>query len=509
MEPTGNLESEQKYDAETSTPLPALLEVPGVERVSEPVTDHLEAVYFDTPALALASRRITLRRRTGGTDDGWHLKFPAGPDQRRELHAPLGQPETVPEELADHLHVYTRGEHVIPVARLSSQRTTYWLYGPGGEHLADFADDRVQAQALHPPGPGMACREWEFELVHGAPRLFTAAEATLTATGAGRSRHTSKLARALGDAWPPEHVPRNRGPRKKAPRKKGPATDVVTAYLGEQITELLTHDPGVRLGRPDAVHQMRSATRRSRSALATYRRLFRKTSVRRLRDELKWLASILGPPRDAEVMRERLRQHVRELPKGLGHGPIREPIEHELGTAYNAGYKRVLKTLETGRYYRLLEDLEDFRDYPPATARASRPARKTTTKLVNKDAQRLDRAHQTAADSGDGTSHDTALQQVRKDAKRLRHAAESVTAIHGKRARTLAKAAKRLEKVLGHHQDSVKARAFLSHLAAAPDLPGRTALAYRRIEGVEERLAQAAEAKYLKIRKKAYGIRLD
>jgi CHAD domain-containing protein len=496
-------ETEQKYDAEASTPLPALLEIPGVERVGDPVTDQLEAEYFDTPTLALAGRRITLRRRTGGADQGWHLKLPVEADQRRELHAPLGQPDAAPEELADRLDVYTRGEALTPVAKVKTQRTTYRLYGPGGEHLADFTDDLVQAEALQPPGPGMVWREWEIELVHGGLDVFTEAAETLTATGAGRSRHPSKLARALGQDWPPESFS---GPPRQ--RKKGPATDVVTAYLDEQITELLTQDPGVRLGAPDAVHDMRSATRRIRSALATYRKLFHKAEVHRLRDELKWLAGILGRPRDAEVMRERLRQHVRELPKGLRTGPVAKPLELELGTAYNTGYRRVLKTLETARYYRLLEDLENFRVHPPATPRGSKPALKTTTKLVNKAAKRLDRAHEAVMDAEEGTPRDTALHQVRKDAKRLRHAAESVTKIRGKQARKLAKTARKQQKILGDHQDSVMARALLGRLAADPELPARTALAYRRIHGVEEDLARAAESKYDKIRKKAYGIRL-
>ena len=122
MTSAGQVEVEQKYDAGTSTALPALVDIPGVGRVAQPVPDQLEAVYFDTPNLALAARRITLRRRTGGVDHGWHLKLPAGDDRRQGLHAPLGQPDTVPAELTYHLHVYTRGEDLVPVARLTTQR---------------------------------------------------------------------------------------------------------------------------------------------------------------------------------------------------------------------------------------------------------------------------------------------------------------------------------------------------------------------------------------------------
>ncbi len=504
MTTAGQFETEQKYDAGTSTPLPELLEIPGVERVAEPVSDHLEAVYFDTPTLALAARRITLRRRTGGADHGWHLKLPAGDDRRQELHAPLGQPDTVPQELAHQLHVYTRGENLVPIARLTTQRTTHRLYGPGGEHLADFADDRVHAQALHPAPTEQHWREWEIELVHGTGRLFTAAEETLAATGAVRSAHTAKLARALGEAWPPERAP---GTRK--PRKNGPAADVATAYVHDRITELFTHDPGVRREAPDAVHQMRSATRRARSALTTYRPLFDKPEVKKLADNLKWLARILGQARDAEVMRERLRHHLGDLPENDSTGPLPAPLERELDTAYNSGYRKTLQALDSARYHQLLTDLENFRDHPPTRARASKPARGVTARLVDKTAKRLNRARKDAKRTTSRPERDTALHQVRKDAKRLRHAAESVTSIHGKRARKLAKAAKRLQQILGDHQDSVLARDLLTRLAAAPDPSPETARTYARLLTIEKRITRDAETAYRKAaRKNALTIRL-
>lgn len=503
MATPGGQEAKQKWDADPGTPLPVLLDIPGVERVAEPVREGFEAVYFDTATLALAARRITLRRRTGGPDHGWHLKLPAGGNRRQVIRAPLGQPETVPEELLDHVLVYTRGEPLIPVARVGTERTARRLYGPGGVHLAGFADDRVHAEPLHPTGPGVDWREWKIELVDGTGDLFATAANTLTATGAGRSAHGSKLARALGDVYPPEAATGT-----GAPRRKGPVIDVVNAYLGEQISELFAQDPGVRLGSPDAVHRMRSATRRLRSALATYRCLFTKPETGKLVKELKWLARILGRPRDAEVMRERLRQQLRELPPGFRTRTVSGPVEQELGTAYNAGYKAVLKTLETDRYYRLLEGLEYFRDHPPTTARAFRPARKETARLVNQAAKRLDRAHRTAAHAKSGGARDAALHRVRKDAKRLRHAGESVAGIHGKRARKMTRSAHRIQAILGVHQDSVVARDFLDSLAADPALPETAALAYARIRRAEERAAKAAEKRYAKTRTKAAGLRL-
>lgn len=505
---TESIETERKYDVGAATPLPALLEIPAVGRVAEPAESVLEAVYFDTPGLALAARGITLRRRTGGTDHGWHLKIPLGGEQRQEIHAPLGQPDTVPEGLAEHLPAYTRGAGVRPVARLATRRTTYRLYGPGGEHLADFVDDQVHAEALdqeqpEATQPGTDWREWEIELVHGGGSLFAAAADILTAAGASRSPHASKLARALGDA-----LPTGGAAGTARPRKKGPALDVVIAYLDGQITELLIQDAGVRLGTPDAVHRMRSATRRIRSALKSYRPLFTRSAAIRLEEELKLLARILGKPRDAEVLRERLRRDIQQLPANSIPVTVPETIEHVLGAAYNSGYRKVLAALGSGRYYRLLDDLEDFRDHPPATSSATQPARKATARLLGKAAKRLRRAQKAATNAGKGADRDAALHRVRKDAKRLRHAAESATGIHGKRAAKLAAAAHRIQKALGDQHDGVEARTLLRRLAADAALPEAGASALRTLAAMEKRFAAKAEGRYSRARKETRGIRL-
>jgi hypothetical protein len=94
------VEIERKYDAAADFTVPELTVLPGVASVSAPETHHLHATYFDTEDLRLAAHGITLRRRRGGTDAGWHLKIPAGPDSKNELRAPLGRAQVVPARLA-------------------------------------------------------------------------------------------------------------------------------------------------------------------------------------------------------------------------------------------------------------------------------------------------------------------------------------------------------------------------------------------------------------------------
>ena len=82
-------EVERKFDVVEATVSPSFDGLSAVARVERLPTQPLDAVYFDTPAHDLARNRITLRRRTGGPDAGWHLKLPAGADARTEVRTPL------------------------------------------------------------------------------------------------------------------------------------------------------------------------------------------------------------------------------------------------------------------------------------------------------------------------------------------------------------------------------------------------------------------------------------
>jgi len=92
---------------------------------------------------------------------------------------------------------------------------------------------------------------------------------------------------------------------------------------------------------------------------------------------------------------------------------------------------------------------------------------------------------------------------VRKDAKRLRHVAESVEPVHGKRATKIATAAHTHQQILGEFHDSVAARDLLARLAAAPDLPQDIASAYITLQTRQVQLAADAEALYRKKWKKS------
>jgi inorganic triphosphatase YgiF len=153
----GFIETERKYDAEAGFTLPDLAGLDGVAAVTGPQTYRLRAIYFDTTDFRLAAAKITLRRRTGGTDAGWHLKLPAGVDSRREVHAPLGRgASSVPARLAELVAGRSGGQPLRPMARLATTRRLRRLAGRDGEVLAEVADDLVVGSLRPPPPPGSA-----------------------------------------------------------------------------------------------------------------------------------------------------------------------------------------------------------------------------------------------------------------------------------------------------------------------------------------------------------------
>jgi inorganic triphosphatase YgiF len=197
------IETERKYDVDAGFVLPDLAGAGGSVSMAPPDVQLLEATYFDTDDLRLIAAHITLRRRTGGDDAGWHIKLPVGGDTRREVHFPLGPPgRVVPGEIAAEVARWSGGAPLRPVARLETRRTVRRLVSESGDVLAEVADDQVTGSRPDPADPEAwrlqdTWREVEVELKSGTPDLLDAAASGLAAAGATPSRSASKLARVL------------------------------------------------------------------------------------------------------------------------------------------------------------------------------------------------------------------------------------------------------------------------------------------------------------------------
>lgn len=271
---------------------------------------------------------------------------------------------------------------------------------------------------------------------------------------------------------------------------------VLQRHLMRQVVQLREQEARVREDEDSAVHKMRIAVRRLRSALATYRPALAPGSTDRLREELRWLGGELSPARDAQVLRERLLSLLREQPAELVMGPVESRIRAEMSARYRDGRVRALASLDDDRYRCLLSTLDTFVVAPPFVDAAHRPAREELPRLLRRDLRRVRRRAEAVLASESPTSRDLALHDTRKAAKRLRYAAESAVPVLDGRARKLAKRAKRVQEVLGEHQDAVVARAALRELGVQAYLERENGFTFGRLHALEEVRAQELVSRY-------------
>lgn len=486
-------ETERKYAAPAAddiTWLSDLTDVDGVEAVDEGGVRELDAVYYDTDDLRLTHSRATLRRRTGGDDAGWHLKLPLSGDTREEIRAPLADEDDVPEELHELVLSRTGGAPLRPVVRIRTTRSVRLLRGAGGEDLAELSLDAVRADAL-PDGEGHAVwTELEAELADaGDPALLDGIDKVLRAHGVERSRAPSKVVRALEETTPLIRTADDEFSDAPA----GSAGAYVVAHLERLVTALTDLDPAVRRDRPDAVHRMRTTTRRLRGCLRSYRSVLDRDATESLRRDLRWLARELGSERDHEVLRERLTSAVRELPDELVLGPVAARLRTWDVAQTDEGRRRTLETLASPRYLELLDRLRMLVHAPPLRPKAAGKPKKVLAAAILKEFDRLDRRMNHALDTAPGPARDAAIHQARKSAKRVRYATEAARPALGRKARRLGKRVKAVQQVSGDQHDSVVARRTLRRMAVSAQMSGEAGFTWGLLYGQEKATAAAGE----------------
>ncbi|WP_330238745.1 CYTH and CHAD domain-containing protein [Streptomyces sp. NBC_00525] len=483
-------EIERKYEATDATRLPALDRVAGVGSVTHEGVTELDAVYYDTGDLRLAAAGVTLRRRTGGADAGWHLKLPVAAHVRDEIRAPLS--DTPPARLTVLIRSRTLDAPVVPVVRLRSARDVHVLTAPDGTALAELSVDEVRAERLHGGDRTAAWTEIEVELADdGDPAFLDTVERHLEAAGIRPSASSSKLARALTDTAPD---PAPAGAPPDDPATPHTAGDHVLAYVRRQAAAITALDPAVRRGLPDSVHRMRVATRRLRSALRTHRRVLDRDATAALGAELKWLAGELGVDRDQEVLDARLRARLGELSHPLAIGPVRARLRLWSAAGRSGSRRRTTAVLDSARYLDLLRALEELLAAPPLLPGAGAPPGEELARAARKDHKRLAGRIAYARELPAGPDRDAALHSARKAAKRARYAAEAARPALGRPAKKAAKRLKAVQSLLGDHQDGVVARETLRALAVQAHAAGEPSFTWGLVYGREEAAAAAAES---------------
>ncbi|MCK9895189.1 CYTH and CHAD domain-containing protein [Frankia sp. AgB32] len=492
----GHREVETKFDVDSTFVVPTLTGLAGITSAAEPIEEHLEAIYYDTDDLRLARNSITLRRRQGGHDAGWHLKLPSAEVGRDEISRPLDAIErdpsaegTVPGELADIVAATTRGRPLAPVARVRTTRRATTLRDLEGRDLAEVADDEVRAQTLGASTTLSRWREIEVEALGDDLGVLPVTGKALRRAGARPAAGPSKLARALGSraARPELPVDGARGEATTGPETAGKA---VRRYLATHTRALLAADARVRLDDPESVHDMRVAARRLRSALRTFQRLFEPAPAGALQARLRELNLLLNAARDGEVQLERFTAGLAALDGRDVLGPVAARVQGHLRSQRLRGREQALVWLRDSEYLDFLDELIAFVAEPPYSALGHQPAGSVLRSPVGKADRKLRRRVDHALSTPAGADQDAALHLARKAAKQLRYASETVTLIYGKDAAKHSNRAKKIQNSLGEHQDCVVAQSVLREFAIAANHAGESSFAYGLLLGREQEQAR-------------------
>jgi CHAD domain-containing protein len=499
--PSTHREVERKLRVHGLFEMPDLVSEGVVAGIEAGDAFDMAAVYHDTAALTLFRWGITLRRREGGGDEGWHMKLPvAGADgsARDELQLPLdaGAVGSVPGGLVEIVAPLLREQPLLPVVRLATNRTPRILLDAEGTRVAELVDDIVTV--THEGRTVSVFRELEIEAIDsGSPSamdLMTRVVDHLVGLGAVPSS-VSKAASALGPrtAEPPDV------PALPMPTPHGLAVDAIRAVLAQHVRHLLLADVAVRRDLPDSVHQMRVAARRLRSALATFAPLLDPEVSASLKDELRWVASELGAIRDTEVMLERLDEHAGDLDDEGDTVRSRAAIDPLLNQRLVAARSSAMAALRSDRHQQLVDDLMTAAIDPPVVDAAYTPCSESLFPLVARTWRRLERS----IDDLDMVGPSAPWHAARIKAKRARYAAESVAGIFGRDMQRLATTLADVTELLGDHQDAHVAQTIIRELAAHPETDGLTGLSLGLLHEYESEVEMLDRVRFAKLWPKA------
>ncbi len=272
--------------------------------------------------------------------------------------------------------------------------------------------------------------------------------------------------------------------------------DLVAAYVTEQCRVLIEAEPQLRAGEP-VVHTTRVAVRRLRSTMRTCSALFEPARVEQLEPELVWWAGLLGAVRDLDILTERMADRLANLPAEMVLGPVANTITVELNAQRQEKFKEVIEALDSSRYRALIIELHRWQGSPPFTEAANVEAAEVA-RYAKRAGKKLDKRLEEAAEAcRSGDEHaDELLHRSRKAGKRHRYVVELAQPIWADKADKIVRRRKRLQDVLGDHQDSHVASAFARDIGArAGTREGQNGFTYGLLLGMErEHLRQLRDA---------------
>jgi len=250
--------------------------------------------------------------------------------------------------------------------------------------------------------------------------------------------------------------------------------DIIGAIIGTCIRQFIANWPAFEASDgPEAVHQMRVAMRRLRAALALFQREFPCAAFMTLRDDAKRLASAMGEARNWDVFADLVRTGPAiSFPDEPGFEALLAACDPHRAAGHEA-VASLLQSTDTTRF--VLSALEfvarrGWRNTVPGAslprlaAPASGFAALSLERLHRRVHKRGKRLHQMAAEE---------RHQLRIALKNLRYATDFFGKLfpNASTVRTYARAAAKLQDVLGAFNDMAMVTEMVERLHQDSDIP--------------------------------------
>lgn len=425
----------------------AALQASGV-LVSDPEVSQLAATYFDTQRRKLARHGLSLRVRRKGSKFVQTVKAGNGSAgglfERSEWELQVRANEPVADERTPVLGLLGGDlSRLAPAFTVEVERHTWIVRGGDGE--IELVLDRGQVRA---GDARSVVSEVELELRSGpVSQLFDLArkldEITPTRLGVmTKSERGWALRDGRSKAFKAEPVALTAGIDAAAAFQQIGASCIRQFRLNE--------DRWRSEHTAEALHQARVAVRRMRSALVSFRKLIAADSrTAQFRADLRWLACELGEARNVDVLYE----------KCAG-----EPLGQTLAERRASAYATVASILETTRARRLWLDLLGWLyagDWlTTGDPLLTQSARGFAADALDRLRRRIKRRRSALRGEADEPRH-----EIRKDAKKLRYAAEFFAALFPRKAEKRKR--KAFLPILERLQDDLGA---LNDMATAPEV---------------------------------------
>ncbi len=242
-----------------------------------------------------------------------------------------------------------------------------------------------------------------------------------------------------------------------------PMSEAGRKVLAIHFGRMLANEAGTRLGEdPEALHDMRVATRRMRAAFALFEPYYEARVIRPLGKGLRRAGRTLGAVRDLDVLLEKARAYAAGLPAG-NDGAL-DPLLEAWSERREVARHRLLDYLDSSAYRRLVAAFSAFLTTPGAGAvevaaddATPHQVRHVVPGLIFNRYEAVRAYERLLPDAPTTTYH-----ALRIECKRLRYALEFFRDVLGEETPTLIKQVTAMQDLLGELQDACVAAGLLS-----------------------------------------------